>query len=208
MIRTNSHEVVSEFATHATVPVINALTDAFHPCQALADGLTILEHKGAFTGIKLVYIGDGNNVAHSLLALGAKTGMDVTIVSPAGHEVDSEIYSKAKKAAEKTGAKLELCQDPQLAVVGADVIYTDVWASMGFESEQSERLSSFAAFQVNEELLQKAKPDYLFLHCLPAHRGEEVTAEVIDGTHSAVYDQAENRLHVQKAVLAAIMSSS
>ncbi|WP_078391767.1 ornithine carbamoyltransferase [Shouchella patagoniensis] len=208
MIRTNSHEVVSEFATHATVPVINALTDSYHPCQALADGLTILEHKGTFKGVKLVYIGDGNNVAHSLLALGAKTGMDVTIASPEGHEVDSEIYNKAKKAAEKTGAKLEQCQDPQLAVVGADVIYTDVWTSMGFESEQAERLSAFAAFQVNEELLKNAKPDYIFLHCLPAHRGEEVSTDIIDGIHSAVYDQAENRLHVQKSVLVATMSNS
>lgn len=206
MIRTNSHEMVAEFAAHSSVPVINALTDSFHPCQALADGLTILEHKGSFKGIKLVYIGDGNNVAHSLLALGAKTGMDVTIASPKGHEVDKAVYKRAVEAAKETGASLHLSNDPIEAAKGADLLYTDVWASMGFEGEQKDREKVFAAYQVTEELAKNAKPDYLFLHCLPAHRGEEVAASVIDGPHSVVYDQAENRLHAQKAILTEVIS--
>ncbi|WP_059103970.1 ornithine carbamoyltransferase [Shouchella shacheensis] len=205
MIRTNSHEMVAELAKHASVPVINALTDAFHPCQALADLMTIYEQKQTLKGLKLVYMGDGNNVAHSLLAAGAKVGMNVTVASPKGYEVDKEILARAKEAAKETGAHIEAVHDPKAAVSGADVIYTDVWASMGYEGEQSEREKVFAPFQVNEELISYANPEFIFLHCLPAHRGEEVTASVIDGTHSFVYDQAENRLHAQKAVLAAVM---
>ena len=206
MIRTNSHETVEELAKHASVPVINALTDAFHPCQAMADLLTIYEHKKTLKGLKLAYVGDGNNVAHSLLAAGAKVGMDVTVATPAGYEVDQAIFNRAVEAAKETGAKLEQTQDPAAAVSGADVIYTDVWASMGFEQEQAERLQLFADYQINEELSASAKDDYLFLHCLPAHRGEEVSGEVIDGVHSAVYDQAENRLHAQKAILLSLLS--
>jgi ornithine carbamoyltransferase len=206
MIRTNSHEMVEELAKHADVPVINALTDAFHPCQGLADLLTIKEHKPGALKLKLAYVGDGNNVAHSLLVAGAKVGMDISVATPKGYEVDQEIFKKASEAAKETGAILTQTTDPVEAVEDADVIYTDVWASMGFEGEQSERVKAFLPYQVNEALTAHAKPDYLFLHCLPAHRGEEVTADVIDGGHSVIYDQAENRLHVQKAILTSILS--
>lgn len=205
MIRTNSHELVEELAEHASVPVINALTDYYHPCQAMADLLTIVEHKGTLKGRKLTYIGDGNNVAHSLLVAGAKVGMNVSVATPEGYEVNSSIFEKAQKAAEETGATLFQTHDPKEAVKGADVIYTDVWASMGYEQEQDERLKQFSAYQVNEELTLLAKDDFIFLHCLPAHRGEEVTSEVIDGSQSAIYDQAENRLHAQKAILLSLL---
>ncbi|NEU29695.1 ornithine carbamoyltransferase [bacterium LRH843] len=205
MIRTNSHETVEELAKHASVPVINALTDNYHPCQALADLLTIYEKKKTLKGLKLVYVGDGNNVAHSLLIAGAKVGMDVTVASPAGYEVDEVIFAKAVEAAKETGATLKKTVDPVEAVQSADVIYTDVWASMGYEDEHAERLKLFTNYQVNEELVKSAKEDYLFLHCLPAHRGEEVTSEVIDGANSVIYDQAENRLHAQKAILLALV---
>ncbi|GAE25258.1 ornithine carbamoyltransferase [Halalkalibacter wakoensis JCM 9140] len=207
MIRTNSHELVEELAEHASVPVINALTDGYHPCQAMADLLTIHEHKGSLKGLKLAYVGDGNNVAHSLLAAGAKVGMDVSVATPVGYEVNQEIFEKAKTAAEDTGATLIQTNDPKEALQNADVIYTDVWASMGYEQEQDERLKQFSQFQVNSELASLAKADYIFLHCLPAHRGEEVSADVIDGPHSAVYDQAENRLHAQKAILVSLLTN-
>lgn len=206
MIRTNSHEMVEELAAHADVPVINALTDAFHPCQALADLLTIKEHKPNQGKIKMAYVGDGNNVAHSLLAAGAKAGMDVAIATPEGYEVNQDIFNQAVEAAKETGATLSQSNDPAYAVNDADVIYTDVWASMGYEAEQAARMEVFTPFQVNEALAAYAKPDYLFLHCLPAHRGEEVTSEVIDGGNSVIYDQAENRLHAQKAILASLLS--
>lgn len=206
MIRTNSHELVEELAEHANVPVINALTDAYHPCQAVADALTIYEHKQKLKGLKLAYIGDGNNVSHSLLAIGAKLGMDVTIATPKGYEVDQAIFKRAEEAAKETGSTLKQTNDPKEAVKDADVIYTDVWASMGYEQEQSERLSQFAKYQVNSELTSLAKDDFIFLHCLPAHRGEEVSEEIIDGHHSVIYDQAENRLHAQKAILVALMT--
>ncbi|MBP3949567.1 ornithine carbamoyltransferase [Bacillus suaedae] len=206
MIRTNSHELVEELAEHAKVPVINALTDAYHPCQAVADALTIYEHKQNLQGLKLAYIGDGNNVSHSLLAIGAKLGMDVTIATPTGYEVDQTIFKRAEEAAKDTGSTLKQTNDPREAVKDADVIYTDVWASMGYEQEQSERLSQFAEYQVNSELTSLAKDDFIFLHCLPAHRGEEVSEEIIDGHHSVIYDQAENRLHAQKAILVALMT--
>lgn len=205
MIRTNSHEMVEEFAKHASVPVINALTDNYHPCQAVADLLTIYEKKGTFEGLKFAYVGDGNNMAHSLLAAGAKVGMDVVVASPKGYEVDQDIFAKAKEAAKETGATLTLTSDPEEAVKDADVIYTDVWASMGYEAEQAEREKAFVNFQVNESLVKGAKEDFIFLHCLPAHRGEEVSAGVIDGPHSFVYDQAENRLHAQKAIMLALL---
>ncbi|MCK0472659.1 ornithine carbamoyltransferase [Halalkalibacter sp. APA_J-10(15)] len=208
MIRTNSHELVEELAEHASVPVINALTDGYHPCQAMADALTILEYKGKLKGLKLTYIGDGNNVAHSLLAVGAKVGMDVSIATPEGYEVDQAIFAKAQEAAQETGATLTQTHDPKEAVRDADAIYTDVWASMGYEAEQDERTNKFLAYQVDESLAELAKDDYVFLHCLPAHRGEEVSEGVIDGPHSAIYDQAENRLHAQKSILVALMTHS
>ncbi|KQL57638.1 MULTISPECIES: ornithine carbamoyltransferase [Bacillaceae] len=206
MIRTNSHQTVEEFATHATVPVINALTDAYHPCQALADALTIKEKKGDLKGLTLVYVGDGNNVAHSLMAVGAKTGMNVTISSPKGYEVDSDVFARAKEQAKGTGAIIQVEQDPFVAAKGADIIYTDVWTSMGYENEQSKHSLDLKPYQVNEELMAVADSKALFMHCLPAHRDEEVTSGVIDGAQSVVYDQAENRLHVQKAILASVIS--
>lgn len=206
MIRTNSHELVEELAEHAAIPVINALTDNYHPCQALADLMTVYEKKQTLKGLKLAYIGDGNNMSHSLLIAGAKVGMDVSVASPSGYEVNEDIFNHAKAAAQETGAALLVTNDPAEAAADADVIYTDVWASMGFEQEQNERLEQFANYQVNEALVNHAKKDYLFLHCLPAHRGEEVSEGVIDGPNSVIYDQAENRLHAQKAVLLSLLS--
>lgn len=205
MIRTNSHESVEEFAKYSSVPVINALTDYYHPCQALADLLTIYEHKGKLKGLKMAFVGDGNNVAHSLVIASAKVGMDIAVATPVGYEMNEQIIVRAKKVAEETGAVITITNDPVEAVRDADVLYTDVWASMGYESEQQEREKAFASFQINQQLASHAKDDYIFLHCLPAHRGEEVSADVIDSEHSVIYDEAENRLHVQKAILAALL---
>ena len=201
MYRTTSHQKLEELAEHATVPVINGLCDVYHPCQALADIFTILEWKGRLCGLKVVYIGDGNNVAHSLMILSAMMGMEVVVVTPEGYEPDAEVVAQSQAVAKKYQGSVTLSHDPEEAVNQADVIYTDVWASMGQEEEQDRRMQDFQGYQVNQDLLEKAKQDVLFLHCLPAHREEEVTAEVIDGPHSAVFQQAENRLHVQKAVL-------
>ncbi|MBU8908339.1 ornithine carbamoyltransferase [Desertibacillus haloalkaliphilus] len=206
MIRTNSDEKVAELARHADIPVINALTDNYHPCQALADLLTIYEQKGDYTKLKTAYVGDGNNVAHSLLIGAAKVGMDITIATPKGYEANPEFVNKAIEIGKETGALVKVTNDPVEAVKGADAIYTDVWASMGFEEEQKKREQAFSGFQVNQQLTAHAKDDYIFLHCLPAHRDEEVTAEVIDGKHSCIIDEAENRLHVQKAVMIALMA--
>ncbi|MEC3606601.1 ornithine carbamoyltransferase [Bacillus glycinifermentans] len=206
MIRTFEHEKVEELAEHADIPVINGLTDLFHPCQALADLLTIQEIKGTFKGLKAAYIGDGNNVAHSLLIGCAKVGCDITVASPEGYEPNPEVVALAKAFAEESGADITITNDAALAVQDADVVYSDVFTSMGQESETNERLSIFSPYQVNSRLVSRAKADYIFLHCLPAHRGEEVAAEVIDGPTSAVFDQAENRLHVQKALLKALLS--
>ncbi|WP_332689281.1 ornithine carbamoyltransferase [Halalkalibacter lacteus] len=208
MIRTNSHELVEELAEHSKAPVINALTDHYHPCQAMADLLTIYEHKKTLKGLKLAYVGDGNNVAHSLLAAGSKVGMDVFVATPEGYEVNNDIFEAAKQAAKETGATLVQTHDPKEAVKDADIIYTDVWASMGFEQEQEERLKQFNQYQVNSDLASLAKKDFIFLHCLPAHREEEVTSEIIDGSQSVVYDQAENRLHAQKAILVSLLTNS
>ncbi|MEB1806220.1 MAG: ornithine carbamoyltransferase [Bacillaceae bacterium] len=205
MVRTNSHDKVEELAKYSTVPVINALTDYYHPCQALADLLTIYEQKGTFKGNKLVYVGDGNNVAHSLIIGAAKVGLDVAVATPAGYEMNQDIVEKAYEVAKSTGSTIKITNDPVEAVTNADIIYTDVWASMGYESEQKDRELAFGPYQVNSELVSYAKNDYIFLHCLPAHRGEEVTAEIIDGQHSVVFDEAENRLHVQKAILASVI---
>ncbi|MEF2968116.1 ornithine carbamoyltransferase [Paenibacillus sp. M1] len=205
MIRTFGHDKVVDLAKYSTVPVINGLSDLAHPCQVLADYQTIYEHKGALQGLKLAYIGDGNNMAHSLMIGGAKLGVHVSVAGPEGYEPDPQVVAAAQDIAKSTGAVIEVVRDPKAAVKDADVIYTDVWASMGFEEEQKAREIAFASYQVDEELAKHAKPDYLFMHCLPAHRGEEVSEGVIDGEHSIIFDQAENRLHAQKALMAALM---
>ncbi|MDA1475938.1 ornithine carbamoyltransferase [Bacillus changyiensis] len=205
MIRTFEHEKVETLAKYADIPVINGLTDLFHPCQALSDLFTIQEIKGSLKGIKVVYVGDGNNVAHSLLIACAKVGCKMTVAAPKGYEPDQEVVTLANTYADQSGAVIEVTNDPVSAVRNADVIYADVFTSMGQEAEASERLNIFSPYQVNETLVSYAKPDYLFLHCLPAHRDEEVTTEIIDGPNSAVFQQAENRLHVQKALLKALL---
>ncbi|GED67612.1 ornithine carbamoyltransferase [Brevibacillus reuszeri] len=205
MIRTFSHSYVEELAEHASIPIINGLTDLYHPCQAMADMLTIWEHKGRLKGIKLAYVGDGNNVANSLVLAAVLLGMDVRVATPAGYEMDAAIFATASEYAKKSGGSMMATTDPIEAVAGADAVYTDVWTSMGFEEENEIRLKAFAEYQVNENLVSHADSDYLFLHCLPAHRGEEVTAGVIDGSRSVIFDQAENRLHAQKAILAALV---
>ncbi len=205
MIRTFETEKVTQLAASSSVPVINGLCDTYHPCQALADVLTILETKGTLKGVKAVYIGDGNNVAHSFMILCAKLGMDVVVSCPEGYEPKADIIGKTVELAANSGGSFTLTSDPIEAVNGADVVYTDVWASMGQEEEALKRLEDFKGYQVNEGLLAHAAPDVTFLHCLPAHREEEVTADVIDGPHSAVFQQAENRLHVQKAILQSLV---
>ncbi|MEI2463787.1 ornithine carbamoyltransferase [Niallia taxi] len=205
MIRTFAHETVEELAEHATIPVINGLTDLHHPCQALADLLTILEVKGTLKGLKLAYIGDGNNVAHSLLIACAKVGMDVAVATPPSYAPNEEIVSLAKSFADASGSTISIVNDPIEAVTEADVIYADVWTSMGQEEENEQRLKDFAGFQVNKELVAHAKADYMFLHCLPAHREEEVTAEIIDGPNSYVFQEAGNRMHAQKALLVELL---
>jgi ornithine carbamoyltransferase len=197
MVRTFDHEEVEELAEAAEVPVINGLTDTHHPCQALADLLTVREEFGRLEGVEISYIGDGNNVAHSLAIGCALTGASLTIAHPEGHDPDPGVIELAGSL----GAVPTLTQDPREAITGARVVYTDVWASMGQEGEAEERKERFAAYQVNERLMGLAEGGAIFLHCLPAHRGEEVTAEVIDGPRSRVFDQAENRLHAQKALL-------
>lgn len=205
MIRTFSHQDVVDLAKYATIPVINGLTDLLHPCQVLTDLFTILEKKRKLQGLKLAYIGDGNNVAHSLLNGCSKVGIDISIASPKGYEPKKEIVEHAIETAKYMGSKVEIINDPIEAVKNADIIYTDVWASMGQEKEAEERKKVFQKFQVNLELIKHAKDDYLFMHCLPAHRGEEVIDEVIDSPNSIVFDEAENRLHVQKAIMALVM---
>jgi ornithine carbamoyltransferase len=206
MIRAYSHDMVTEFAEHASVPVINGLTDLHHPAQIMADLLTILEHKGRLKGLKINYIGDGNNnVCHSLIEGAAKLGMHIIISCPIGYEPNKVILQSMKHIAKTTGSIIEVVNNPKAGVSDADVVVTDVWTSMGQEEETEIRLKAFSPFQVNDQLLENAKEDYLFLHCLPAHRGEEVTASVIDGKHSVVFDEAENRLHAQKAILVALM---
>lgn len=206
MIRTFSHEAVKELASYATVPVINGLTDLLHPCQALTDLFTIMEKKEVLKGRKLVYVGDGNNMAHSLMYGCAKVGMNMICACPQGYQPDPQIVEAAKKDALETGCTIEVEEDLMKAARGADVLYTDVWASMGQEEEQSIRKEALGDYQINRELLKVARPDAMVLHCLPAHRGEEITEEVIEGPQSFVFDQAENRLHVQKAIMALLMS--
>lgn len=206
MIRTFGHDKIEELANAATIPVINGLTDTYHPCQALADLLTIKEIKGSLKGLKLAYIGDGNNVVHSLMLACAKTGIDIAIASPKGYEPDADIVKLAEEAAEAQGSKVLVTQSPIDAIKDADIVYADVWTSMGYEQENITRLEVFKPYQINAELIKHAKPDYLFMHCLPAHRGEEVTGEIIDGPNSVVFHQAGNRLHAQKAVLVDLLS--
>lgn len=201
MARVFSHLTVTGLAEHATVPIINGLSDFEHPCQALGDYLTLLEHKGKLTGLTLAWVGDGNNVCHSLIAGAARLGVRMRAATPPGYEPDAAVVA----AAEGAGGRIQLTYDPAEAVQGADAVYTDVWASMGQEAEAEARHQVFRAFQVNGELMRRAGPQALFMHCLPAHRGEEVTDEVIDAPTSVVYDQAENRLHSQKAILLALL---
>lgn len=205
MIRTFAQQDVEDLAKYGSIPVINGLTDDFHPCQALADILTIYEHKHALQGVKLAFVGDGNNVAHSLLYICAKLGMDVAVATPEGYEPSSLVVQNALSYAHTSGATVTVTHDPAEATVGADAVYTDVWASMGQESQFEEKSKHFLPYQVSGKLFALAKPNAIFLHCLPAHRGEEVTEEVIDGPRSAIFDQAENRLHAQKAVLVKLM---
>ncbi|CEH30555.1 ornithine carbamoyltransferase [Aneurinibacillus migulanus] len=205
MIRTFSDTMVKELAEYASIPIINGLTDLQHPCQVMADFQTIIEHKGKLEGLKLAYVGDGNNMTHSLMIGAAKVGMDVAVASPEGYQPDAGVTEMTRAFADETGVNVLVTTDPAEAVADADIVYTDVWASMGQEAEQQERLQKFAGFEVNEALMQKARPDALFMHCLPAHRGEEVSAGVIDGPRSVVFDQSENRLHAQKAILVAVM---
>lgn len=208
MIRTFGHNIVQEFAHYATVPVINGLTDDHHPCQVLADAMTILEHKGTLAGVTLAYVGDGNNMANSWLQMAPKLGMNIRIASPVGYLPQQDFIEEAKKSAVQNHTQVLVTSDPVRAVEGADVICTDVWASMGDEAEAAERKLAFRDYQIGAELVAHAASDYVFIHCLPAHRGEEVTADVIDGPHSIVFDEAENRLHAQKAVMAALMADA
>jgi ornithine carbamoyltransferase len=205
VIRTYDHAVVEEWAKEATMSVINGLTDQSHPCQALSDLLTIREKKGRLKGIKIAYIGDGNNVANSLIEAAAKMGMRIALGCPAGYQPDQHVVDVARLEAAKTGAVVEVGHDPHVAVKDADVIYADVWISMGREREQARRLKVLAPYQVNSRLVSRAKPDAIVMHCLPAHRGEEITAEVLDGPQSVIIDQAENRLHMQKAILTKLL---
>jgi ornithine carbamoyltransferase len=204
--RTKEQTTVEELARWATVPVINALSDLYHPCQALADFLTLKEKFGELRGLKLAFVGDGNNVAHSLMLDGARLGVDVCAATPAGYEPNAEIVAQAEGLAAASGASLRLTHDAFEAAEGAHAVYTDVWASMGHENEARRRRKAFAAFQVNGKLLAAARPEAVFMHCLPAHRGEEVTEEVIESPASIVFDQAENRLHAQKALLLMMLS--
>ena len=206
MIRTFAHQDVVDLAQNSSIPVINGLTDLLHPCQILADLLTIMEKKGRLEAINLTYVGDGNNVAHSLLLGGAITGLNVTVATPMGYEPDGEIVNQAQALAARSGARIGLTSDPLKGVSGADVVYTDVWTSMGQEGEEQQRLKDLEPFQVNRELMGRAAPGAVFMHCLPAHRGEEVTDEIMDGPQSVVFDQAENRLHAHKAILTLLLS--
>lgn len=206
MIRTFKQSDLEALAEHGSIPIINGLTDEFHPCQVLADLLTIYEKKGTLKGLKLAFVGDGNNMAHSLMIGCSKLGIDVAIASPDGYKPNPTYTAWSVANAEANGSKVTICTDPLEACKDADVLYTDVWASMGQEGEAQERKKAFEGYQINADCLNVAKKDCIFLHCLPAHRGEEVSADVIDGPHSVVFDEAENRLHAQKAVMSLLMA--
>lgn len=202
MIRTYDQRTIEEFARHAAVPVINGLTDLLHPCQILSDIFTIIEKKDRYEGMKIAYVGDGNNIANSWIEAASRLPIELTLACPEGYEPDRTILAKGMKDA---GDRIRLCRSPAEAVDGADVVYTDVWTSMGQESEKDKRKKALRSYQINGKLMKKARPDAIVMHCLPAHRGEEITADVIDGVQSVVIDQAENRLHVQKAVMEILM---
>jgi ornithine carbamoyltransferase len=201
VLRTYAHDTITEMAANARVPVINALSDFEHPCQALADFMTLDEHFDGVAGLNFTFVGDGNNVCHSLMLTGAQLGVNVTVATPRGYSPDIEIVTIAREIAEKNGCEINLFQDPHVAVEGADAVYTDVCVSMGMEHESTKREPIFRPFQVNEALMKEAKPSAVFMHCLPARRNAEVTDEVLDGPQSIVFDQAENRMHAQKALL-------
>ena len=203
--RTFKHKAIEELAMHADIPVVNGLSDSVHPCQGLTDFFTLTEKWGTVRGRTLCYVGDGNNTCHSLIHTAARLGANIRVCSPEGYEPNSRVVNEAMRTALETGCEIQILNDPDEAAEGADAIYTDVWASMGQEDEIEERNGIFAAYQVDEEMMARCKPGAHFLHCLPAHRGAEVTQEVMDGPQSIVYDNAENRLHVQKAVLALLM---
>ncbi len=207
VLRTFAHETVSKMAGYASIPVINALSDHEHPCQALADFLTLKEKFGDLSKVKLAYVGDGNNVAHSLLLAAASVGATIAVATPEGYEPDNSVVANALGIAAQTGSQIAVLHDPVAAVTGANAVYTDVWASMGQEAEAEERKKIFAPFQVNEQLFAHADSKAVFMHCLPAHRGDEVTSGVIDSSHSVVFDEAENRLHVQKAILVTLLGA-
>jgi ornithine carbamoyltransferase len=205
MIRTFSHHIALNLAEASRIPVINALTDLLHPCQAMADFLTLREKKGGLSNLKLAYVGDGNNVTHSLLLASAKAGTKMAIATPSGFEPATDILNMAEDDGKETGFQCSLTSDPIEAVREADAVYTDTWASMGQEEDKQARTQVLSPYQVNTQLMAEAQPDALFMHCLPAHRGEEVTDDVIDSAQSVVYDQAENRLHVQKTILSMLL---
>jgi ornithine carbamoyltransferase len=205
VLRTFAHETVTTMAQHACIPVINALSDVEHPCQAMADMLTLQEHFGDLRSVRLAYVGDGNNVAHSLMLAAATLGASISVATPEGYEPDTAITEAARELAMGSGATVSVVNDPLEAVAGADAVYTDVWASMGQEEEAAGRSQIFAPFQVNQKLFSCAAKHAVFMHCLPAHRGDEVTAAVIDSPRSVVFDQAENRLHVQKSILVLLL---
>jgi len=205
--RTFSHKLVEELSTNSTVPVINALTDQFHPCQALAFGQTLREHRGELKGLNLVFVGDGNNVANSLLVIASQLGMNFTLSCPIGYEQSEDLINKTAPLFSKNGGVYKMVRDPHEAVAKADVIYTDVWVSMGEEAHENEKTNRFKGYQVNSDLVAKADKDCLVSHCLPAHRGAEITSEVMDAENCICFDEAENRLHAQKAVLLSLLSS-
>ena len=205
MIRTFKQSDVEDLAKYGSISIINGLTDLLHPCQALTDIFTAFEHKGRLKGLKLAYLGDGNNMAHSLMYAGAKVGMDVSVASPKGYECNAEIVENAKEDAKLTGAVIDVSNDPESAIKNADVVYTDTWVSMGQEEEKAKRIKDFEGYTIDEKLFSLADSEAVFMHCLPAYRGYEVTEGVIDGPHSVIFDEAENRLHVQKAVMALTM---
>lgn len=206
MARVFSHKDLEELARYSSVPVINGLSDYSHPCQAMGDIFTILEKRGTIKGLKLAFVGDGNNVCNSLLFITSKLGMDMAVASPRGYEPRPDVVQKAMEFASRSGSRITITNDPVEAVRDADVIYTDVWTSMGQEAEAEERAKVFPPYQVNSALVAKARPDVMVMHCLPAHRGQEITDEVADGPHSIIFDQAENRLHAQKGILAYLLA--
>ena len=206
MARVFAQKIVVELADNSRAPVINALSDDYHPCQALGDAFTLSEHFDSLKGLKLAYIGDGNNMSHSLMLVAARTGMNISVATPEGYEPDANIAERARQTGTETGSTVELGHDPKAAVRDADAVYTDVWASMGQESEAAAREKLFRPFQVNEDLMAAAKPGARFMHCLPAHRGDEVTDGVADSAESIIFDQAENRLHIQKSIMTLLMA--